>query len=124
MSLGSPWVAALVGLICGVLSGFGIGGGSLLMVWLTAAVSMEQPVAQGINLLYFLPTSLGALIFHIRNKKICWQAVIPAAIGGAAAAACSAALAVGMEVGLLRKLFGGFLLVVGVLEFFRKPKSP
>ena len=123
MSLGSPWVAALVGLICGVLSGFGIGGGSLLMVWLTAAVSMEQPVAQGINLLYFLPTSLGALIFHIRNKKICWQAVIPAAIGGAAAAACSAALAVGLEVGLLRKLFGGFLLVVGALEFFRKPKT-
>ena len=123
MSLGSPWVAAIVGLICGVLSGFGIGGGSLLMVWLTAAVSMEQPVAQGINLLYFLPTSLGALIFHIRNKKICWQAVIPAAIGGAAAAACSAALAVGLEVGLLRKLFGGFLLVVGALEFFRKPKT-
>lgn len=124
MSLGSPWVAAIVGLACGVLSGFGIGGGSLLMVWLTAAVAMEQPMAQGINLLYFLPTSLGALIFHIRNKKICWRAVIPAAIGGAVAAALSATLAVGMEVGLLRKLFGGFLLVVGVLEFFRKPRSP
>ena len=124
MSLGSPWIAAIVGIACGVLSGFGIGGGSLLMVWLTAAVSMEQPMAQGINLLYFLPTSLGALIFHIRNKKICWRAVIPAAIGGAVAAALSATLAVGMEVWLLRKLFGGFLLVVGVLEFFRKPRSP
>ena len=123
MSLGSPWIAAIVGIACGVLSGFGIGGGSLLMVWLTAAVSMEQPMAQGINLLYFLPTSLGALIFHIRNKKICWWAVIPAAIGGAVAAALSATLAVGMEVGLLRKLFGGFLLVVGALEFFRKPKT-
>lgn len=123
MSLTSPWIAGLIGILCGVLSGFGIGGGSLLMVWLTAAVGMEQTVAQGINLLYFLPTSLGALIFHIRNKKICWRAVIPAAIGGAVAAAGSAMLAVGMEVGLLRKLFGGFLLVVGILEFFRKPRA-
>lgn len=123
MSLASPWVAAAVGLCCGILSGFGIGGGSLLMVWLTAALSMEQATAQGINLLYFLPTSLGALIFHIRNHKICWRAVLPAAICGTLAAALSASLAVGLEVELLRKLFGGFLLAVGVLEFFRKGKS-
>lgn len=123
MSLSSPWIAAIVGLACGVLSGFGIGGGSLLMVWLTAAAQMEQTMAQGINLLYFLPTSLGALIFHIRNHKIRWQAVIPAAIGGAVAAALSASLAVGLDVGLLRKLFGGFLLVVGALEIFRKGKK-
>lgn len=123
MSLASPWIAAAVGLACGVLSGFGIGGGSLLMVWLTAALSLEQTTAQGINLLYFLPTSLGALIFHIRNKKICWQAVIPAAVGGTIAAALSATLAVGLDVGLLRKLFGGFLLAVGALEIFRKGKD-
>ncbi len=123
MSLASPWVAGLVGLFCGVLSGFGVGGGSLLMVWLTAAIQMEQATAQGINLLYFLPTSLGALIFHIRNGKIDWRAVIPAAIGGTIAAALSASLAVGLEMELLRKLFGGFLLVVGALEFFRKGKE-
>ena len=80
-------MAILIGLACGVLSGFGIGGGSLLMVYLTAWVSMAQTAAQGINLLYFLPTSLGALIFHICNKKIAWRAVIPAALCGAAAAA-------------------------------------
>ena len=51
-------MAILIGLACGVLSGFGIGGGSLLMVYLTAWVSMAQTAAQGINLLYFLPTSL------------------------------------------------------------------
>ena len=42
--------AILAGLVCGVLSGFGIGGGSLLMVWMTAVLSMDQKAAQGVNL--------------------------------------------------------------------------
>lgn len=93
------------------------------MVWLTAVVAMDQKTAQGINLLYFLPTSLGALIFHIKNKMICWKAVIPAALCGCVTAALAAWLASCMDVSLLRKLFGGFLLVVGVMEFFKKPKA-
>lgn len=123
MNLQSTWVIVIVGILCGILSGFGIGGGSLLMVWLTAVVAMDQKTAQGINLLYFLPTSLGALIFHIKNKMICWKAVIPAALCGCVTAALAAWLASSMDVSLLRKLFGGFLLVVGVMEFFKKPKA-
>lgn len=123
MNLQSTWVIVIVGILCGILSGFGIGGGSLLMVWLTAVVAMDQKTAQGINLLYFLPTSLGALIFHIKNKMICWKAVIPAALCGCVTAALAAWLASSMDISLLRKLFGGFLLVVGVMEFFKKPKA-
>ena len=74
--------AAAAGLVCGVLSGFGIGGGSLLMVWMTAVLSMEQRAAQGVNLLYFLPCAACALIFHIKNKQIVWRAVWPAALAG------------------------------------------
>lgn len=123
MNIGMTVLALVVGVICGVLSGFGIGGGSLLMVYLTAAAAMDQKMAQGINLLYFLPTSLGALIFHIRNKMICWQAVIPAAVCGSVTAALSAWLASSMDVDILRKLFGGFLLVVGAMEVFKKKKD-
>lgn len=61
--------AILAGLVCGVLSGFGIGGGSLLMVWMTAVLSMEQKAAQGVNLLYFLPCAACALIFHIKTAR-------------------------------------------------------
>lgn len=61
--------AAAAGLVCGVLSGFGIGGGSLLMVWMTAVLSMEQRAAQGVNLLYFLPCAACALIFHIKISR-------------------------------------------------------
>ena len=78
---------ALAGLVCGVLSGLGIGGGTLLMVWMTAICGLEQRTAQGINLLYFLPTAVCALIFHIKNRLIRWDIVLPAALAGAAASA-------------------------------------
>lgn len=113
-------ISVLLGIACGILSGFGIGGGSLLMVWMTAVAALDQKTAQGINLLYFIPTSVAALIFHIKNKMICWEAVIPAALCGCVTAGLSAWLAASLDVSLLRKLFGGFLLVVGVTEFFKK----
>ncbi len=116
-------LALAAGLVCGVLSGFGIGGGSLLMVWMTAVLSMEQKAAQGINLLYFLPTAAAALIFHAKNKLILWRAVIPAALCGCVTAALGAFLAAGMDMTILRKLFGGFLLLVGLSEIFTKHKK-
>ena len=113
-------IAVLAGLLCGVLSGFGIGGGSLLMVWLTAAQAMEQRTAQGVNLLYFLPTAVCSLFFHVKNRQIVWRAVIPAAIAGCLTAIPGALLAASLDTGLLRKLFGGFLILVGLSELFLK----
>ena len=108
--------AAAAGLVCGVLSGFGIGGGSLLMVWMTAVLSMEQKAAQGVNLLYFLPCAACALIFHIKNRQIVWRAVWPAALAGSVCAVGGAMLAQNVDAELLRKLFGGFLVLVGLSE--------
>lgn len=116
-------IAIAAGLVCGVLSGFGIGGGSLLMVWMTAVLSMEQKTAQGINLLYFLPTALCALVFHAKNRMICWWAVIPAAAAGCVTAALGAVLAQNLDMALLRKLFGGFLILVGLEEVLLKGRK-
>jgi len=113
----------LAGAICGVLSGFGIGGGSLLMVWMTAVMELEQTAAQSINLLYFLPTAAAALIFHFKNGAICKKALLPAILAGCSAAVGGALLAGLLDPGLLRKLFGGFLLAVGIRELTVKKKS-
>lgn len=115
------------GLACGVLSGFGIGGGSLLMVWLTAVLAVEQRAAQGINLLYFLPCALCALIFHVKNRQVKLRAVVPAALAGALCAVGGALLAQKLSADLLRRLFGGFLLLVAASEIIfkgLKPKPP
>ena len=60
-------LSAAVGLICGVLSGFGVGGGTLLMVFLSTVAGMTQLQAQGVNLLYFLTARKGADCFYIIN---------------------------------------------------------
>lgn len=119
----SPVLAVAAGAVCGVLSGWGIGGGSLLMVWMSAVLSMEQTAAQSINLLYFLPTAAAALILHAKNRVIAWRAVLPAALAGALTAALGAWLAAGIDTALLRRLFGGFLALVGLSEIFIKGRG-
>lgn len=116
--------SALAGLICGVLSGFGIGGGSLLMVWMTAVLSMEQRTAQAINLLFFLPTAAASLIFHVKGKQIEWAAAVPAILAGLVTAGITAWLASSLDAQLLRKIFGVFLLFIGVTELLKKPQKP
>ena len=66
----SAWLAVLTGAATGVLSGMGIGGGTLLVIVLVELAHIEQRAAQGINLLYFLPVAAASLIAHIRSRRI------------------------------------------------------
>ncbi len=110
----------LAGFVTGIISGFGIGGGTILMVYLTAFAGVAQRTAQGINLLYFLPTAAAALILHSKNRYVDWKVVVPAAIGGAVTAGITSCLAMNLDFNLLKKLFGGFLIVTGLMELFKK----
>lgn len=119
------WSFALViGLLTGILSGFGIGGGTILMIYLTAFAAFPQKIAQGVNLLYFIPTAAAALILHSKHHQLKWNAVLPAALCGCATAAAFSFLAMGMDLTLLRRLFGVFLLFTGISELKKKPKKP
>lgn len=111
---------AAVGAIAGIVTGLGIGGGTLLILYLTLFGGVSQLSAQGINLLYFLPTAGSALVAHIKNKLVVWRAVIFAGITGVLATIAAAIFAARVDMGILRRIFGGFLLFVGVSELFRK----
>ena len=110
----------LVGLVTGIISGFGIGGGSLLILYLTAVAGVNQYTAGGVNLLYFIGCAPCALVSHIRNKRIVWQAVLFCTLAGVITSAAAAFLGARMEVGLLRRLFGVLLLYIGARELFAK----
>lgn len=111
------WILPLaVGGATGVLSGFGVGGGSLLLVYMTAFAGVEQRLAQGINLLYFLPAGLMALPAHVKNGYIEKPVLLPAIGAGLACAALSAWAATTIDVALLKKFFGAFLIAVGLME--------
>lgn len=114
--------ALLVGALTGILSAFGVGGGTLLLVYMTAFAGVEQHLAQGINLLYFLPAALLALPAHFKNGCIEKSILLPAILSGLVCAGLGAWLATGLDQQLLRKLFGVFLIAIGLFELLPKKK--
>lgn len=107
----------------GVLSGWGVGGGTLLLVCMTLLLGVEHRMAQAINLLFFLPTAAISLYFHGKNgllEKETWK---QAAIPGAAASLAGALIVTAVDVSLLRKPFGIFLLYSGVSMLLSAKKS-
>lgn len=116
----SFFVPLLVGTATGVLSAFGVGGGSLLLIYLTSFASVGQQTAQGINLLYFLPAALAALPSHRKNGLLKGDVILPAIVVGLVTAGLAAWISNGLETAFLRKLYGIFLLYIGLHELFRK----
>lgn len=121
--MGAWIIAALAGAVTGILSGFGIGGGTLLLIYMTAFAGVDQHLAQGINLLYFLPTAATALPSHLKNGFVEKKTAVPAIIAGLAGTAVAAWIATALDVDLLRRFFGAYLIYIGVRELFRK-KDP
>ena len=117
----SGWlIPLLAGAATGILSGFGVGGGSLLLIYMTSFAGVPQNLAQGINLLYFLPTAGAALPAHFKNGYVEKAALAPAILAGLAGTALAAWAATSMDTDLLRRCFGAFLLVIGLRELFRE----
>ena len=112
--------AAAAGLLAGLLTGAGVGGGTLLLVYLTTLGGMELRQAQGVNLIYFLITAPPALWGHFKNGLVDKGLALRAGAAGLAAAALSAWMAGGLDGTLLRKAFGVFTMLVGLRELFCK----
>ena len=113
----------LCGFGAGVVSAWGVGGGTLLLLVMTLFLGVDQRTAQGVNLLFFLPTAASALICHARSgylHKPTLKAAVPAAV---LAALAGAWLATGMDVDAFRRPFGVYLLLSGVLLLWPKRKK-
>ena len=108
----------LVGMATGILSGFGIGGGSLLILYQTTFAGVPQYTAAGINLLYFLFCAPAALISHIRKHLVEKKTALIAIAAGIVTSLAAAYVASLMDLSLLRRIFGVFLLYIGVRELF------
>ena len=114
-------LAVLAGLVTGVLSGFGIGGGSLLMLYLTLFAGFAQQAAAGTNLLYFLACAPAALVSHIKNGLVEKRAVVLCVLAGLPVSVLASLLADAADLSLVRQLFGVLLLYIGVKELRAKP---
>ena len=116
-------VVLMVGTVLGFLAGLGIGGGSLLILWLTMVIGMEQSAARSINLLFFLPAALIACLFRWKQGNVKWKQLWPAVLSGCIAAGIFSFVGTVLDMELLKKIFGGLLIITGIRELLYKKKS-
>ena len=111
------------GIISGIVSGTGMGGGTILILILSVFMGIDQHVAQATNLIFFVPTSITAIIATMREKLIDWKIGIPVAISGIVGAIFGARISVNMDVNHLKKYFGNFLILITIYEIYSLIKT-
>ena len=106
------------GALSGAFSGTGMGGGTILILILSAFMGIDQHIAQATNLVFFVPTSITAIITTLKEKLINLKIGIPVAISGIFGAIIGAKISVNMDVNYLKKYFGIFLLIITIYEIY------
>lgn len=114
------------GALSGVLGGMGMGGGTILIPLLTIFYKVGQHSAQGANLISFIPMSIIALIIHLKNKLVEFKDLLKIILPGVIACVIGCFLARNISAELLKKFFGGFLVIISIFQFvsiFNKNKT-
>ena len=116
-------ISLAVAFIISVLSGMGVGGGGLFVIYLALFTSTPQLEIQGINLAFFLLSCSAALIIHLRKRKIFWTTVFIMAFFGIVGAIFGTLLAKIIDQAMLRKIFGAMLIISGTWSLFKSFKK-
>ena len=111
------------GFTASLLAAMGVGGGGLLVIYLTEFVGMEQRTAQGVNLIFFLCASVVSLAVHLRKRKLAYAHALLFAVGGAVGAVIGCLIAGNVSNTLLRKAFGVLLIYAGGATLYRTAKN-
>lgn len=109
-------IALLAGLLSGILGAMGLGGGSVLIIYLALFTDTKQLAAQGINLLFFIPIAIFAVAVYAFKKQIKWKTVIPFGLGGIIGAVGGIMLTDVVGGKFTAKVFGGLLIILGTKE--------
>lgn len=111
------------GVLSGIIASMGMGGGAVLLIYLNLFTSITGLKAQGINLIFFIPTAVFSLIIYIKNRQIKWKTILPITLFGLLGAGLGLLLTRFLDTAFLTKLFGGFLIIIAIKEIFSKDKK-
>lgn len=117
-------VTVLIGFFAGIIGGMGVGGGAILIPLIRLIEGIDQKTAQSVNLLYFIPTALAAVIIHTKQKNLKWKPLLPIIFCGMVGGLIGGMAALKIAAPLLGKLFGGFLLLLSVRELYLVTRTP
>ena len=109
--------------LCAALSGMGVGGGGLLLIYLTLIEDMAQRQAQLYNLIFFLAASASSLILHTYRRCIRLPVVLWLALGGVAGAVIGSILSGVLGETVLGCILGAFLTLTGAVSLFSRGGS-
>lgn len=109
----------LIGIISGIVTAIGMGGGTVLILLLTLFLNIPQHIAQATNLIFFVPTSIMSIILNAKNKNIDFKMGVNIMFFGIIGAVVGTVISSKIEVQNLKKLFGIFLLCVAVHEIYK-----
>ncbi len=115
--------ALLAGHFSGIIGGMGLGGGAVLIIYLTVFKNTEQLTAQGINLIFFIPIAAVAVTIYAFKKQIKWKTVLSLVSGGIFGAVTGYFLTDFLGGNITSKAFGIFLILLGIKEIFAKDKT-
>ena len=113
----------IAGVLGGLLGGMGMGGGTVLIPLLSIFYSVGQHTAQAVNIISFIPMAVVALIIHIKNKLVKFDNVLWIIISGLVTCVVGCYVARAMSGDLLRRFFGGFLLLLSSWQFYTQLKK-
>lgn len=122
MHLNSVFII-LIAVLLGILAGLGVGGGSILLLWLTLVIKLPIEEAKVINLMFFIPCASIAAYHEIRSSHVEIKTILPAIIGGCISAFLFSQLSSLLPIQWLKKLFGFILLITGVHEIRYRPRN-
>ena len=107
-----------IGFVSGIVGGLGLGGGTILILFLSIFLNIDQHIAQSTNVIFFVPTAISAIIISLKNKNIDLKIGIPIAIWGILGAFIGAIISSKMNVHLLKKCFGIFLIFIAIYQTY------
>lgn len=111
-------IKVLFGIIAGIISGLGMGGGSILILLLSDFLNVNQKVAQATNLVFFIPTSIIATIVNVSHKRVNLKFCLLIVLFGVAGTIIGSTLATYIELKLLKKIFALFLFAIAIYESY------
>ena len=109
---------AIISFLSALLAGLGVGSAGFLVVYLTVFAAFPQLSAQLMNLIFFISSSVAAIIVNLIHKRLKWKVILPVAAAGALGALGGAAFAHSVDTDFLSKAFAVMLIVFGSLSLF------
>lgn len=113
----------LIGIITGLITGLALGGGAVLIPFLVFFLNVDQHTAQGVTLASFLPLSIVAVVTHFYQGNVLIKIALRVILGSLPGAVAGALLAMKFSPDILQKIYGGFLLLMGIYEYVSATKT-